>query len=216
MNWILKTSAATCFGLIGSLTCEAQSLPGDLQAIFNEIERIESEIREAEARNRIPLTNDNKVRPTRELFRHDSPIRTLLRTQRVTEFRFTDNEVHSPDAEENWRAGLQDSLWAFHQDGTFSVAFCRKNLQGEEFNIMRGRYEVAGNTYHFRMFDRSDIGASTSTRELVGSLRFEQGQALCELNFSRGDSAAWHIKYSQGGYNYQNSLTARLVLTAER
>lgn len=216
MNWILKTSAATCFGLIGTLTCEAQYGPNDLQAVFDQVEQLDREIREALERARIPLTKDNKVRPTGGLFRHDSPIQTLLRTQRVTELRFTDNELHSPNAEGNWRASLEDSLWAFHADGTVSVAFCRKDLPGEEFNVMRGRYEVAGNTFHFRLFERSDIGASTSTRELVGSLRLEQGQASCELNYSSGDSAAWHIKYSQGAYNYQRSLTARMTLTNER
>ena len=223
MNWILKTSAATCFGLMSSVTCEAQYGPydhlvgpTDLPALINIVEQLDRTIREDLEKLRIPLTNDNKVRPTRELFRHDSPIQTLLRTQRVTEFRFTDNELHSPHAEGNWRAGLEDSLWAFHADGTVSVAFCRKDLPGEEFNVLRGRYEVAGNSFHFRLFDRSDIGASTSTREVVGSLRLEQGPASCELHYSSGDSAAWDIKYSRGAYNYQRSLAARLTLTSER
>lgn len=223
MNWILKTSAATCFGLMSSVTCEAQYGPydhlvgpTDLPALINIVEQLDRAIREDLEKLRIPLTNDNKVRPTRELFRHDSPIQTLLRTQRVTEFRFTDNELHSPHAEGNWRAGLEDSLWAFHADGTVSVAFCRKDLPGEEFDVKRGRYEVAGNTLHFRLFDRFDIGATTSSNEFTGSLRIEQGRSACELNYSGSGSGAWHIKYSQGAYSYQNSLTARLTLADER
>lgn len=203
-------------GLLYQSVVQAQSIPPELQEVFDQVEAIDREIREAERRNRIPLTNENKIRPASDLFRHHSPIQTLLRVRRVDAFRWTDQRSHAPDREGNWRAALEDSLWAFHADGTFSAALCHKDLPGESFDIMRGRFEVHGDTVRIHMSDRSDIGATSSHREIVGSIRFGSDRAIGELRWSASDTGAWSVKYSQGSYNYQSSLETRIEMVSAR
>jgi hypothetical protein len=147
--------------------------------------------------------------------RHESPARLVFRIREVQQFRWTDEEFHTDEAEVAWHAGLTDSLWVFHADGTFTGVLCRKNFDGETFPIIRGGYIQTPNEIRLRVAKSRIIGGTSSNTDWDAAFPLADNGSLARLSWSGAETAGWSVNGWQGGYAFAAGIACRLAIVRE-
>lgn len=205
---------------LGSFACiaadaRAQGGLPTLKRTQREIDKMWREIEEELVKHTVPLSEENKIAPTIEAVRHESAARMTFRIRDVRNFRWTDDEFHTDEAENSWHAALRNSLWVFHADGTFTGVLCRKNFEGEEFPIIRGGYQREGHELRLRVAKANAMGGTTSSTNWDAVFPIEGNDTLGRLSWDGAETAGWSVNGWQGGYALAAGIECRLVITRE-
>ena len=204
---------------VGSLvlaTSEVHAQLGlpSLDQLSREVEKLAEDIEDESIRSTVPLMEENKIAPTIDAVQHESPARLVFRVREVQQFRWTDEEFHTDEAEVAWHAGLTDSLWVFHADGTFTGVLCRKNFDGETFPVIRGGYIRTANEIRLRVTKSRIIGGTSSNTDWDAAFPLTDG-TTGRLSWSGAETAGWSVNGWRGGYAFAAGIACRLAFTRE-
>lgn len=203
---------------LGSLVCsvsDAQAQLPSVERLMREVNELARGIEDDLVKATVPLSEENKIAPTMAAVRHESAASMTFRIRDVRNFRWTDEEFHTDEAENSWHAALRNSLWVFHSDGTFTGVLCRKNFEGEEFPIIRGGYQREGNELRLRVAKTNVVGGTTSSANWDAVFPIEGNGVLGRLSWDGAETGGWSVNGWQGGYALAAGIACRLVVHRE-